>query len=76
MWGLQWKYTLKLKQQNLILLWCECVGKQVVKVDNEVGVQHLNHYNLNVIIVQSQIFKAVELQSECFIVFKEHALIT
>lgn len=71
MWVLQWKNAFKLKQWNLSL-WCEHVRKQVVKGDNEVGVQHLNHSNLNVITVQSQLFKAVELQSECFIVFKEH----
>lgn len=28
------------------------------------GVQHLNHYNLNVITVQSQLVETVELQSD------------
>ncbi len=39
----------------------------------EVAEQNLKHYNINMIRVQSQLFKALEFQSECFSVFKEPA---
>lgn len=54
-------WVLQRKNEVETMTFHSSVRKQVVKVDNEVSVQHLNHYNLNVIRVQSQLFKAVRL---------------